>query len=76
MINGFIGGIGGLEIIFLLVPALVMFVLWLWAVVDIVRGNFTDPNQKIVWILIVIFIPFLGPILYFALGRSGRAQKN
>ncbi|QSS96544.1 PLD nuclease N-terminal domain-containing protein [Psychroflexus sp. ALD_RP9] len=27
-------------------------------------------NEKLIWTLVVIFIPFLGSILYLAIGRN------
>lgn len=52
--------------------ALLCLVLWVYALVDIINSRFSDENTKIVWILIVILIPFLGTILYFVLGREQR----
>jgi hypothetical protein len=52
--------------------ALLCLVMWVYALVDIIKSRFSDENTKIVWILIVILIPFLGTILYFVLGREQR----
>tara|TARA_R110000751_G_C13422814_1_gene440517 strand:+ start:153 stop:362 length:210 start_codon:yes stop_codon:yes gene_type:complete len=41
------------------------------ALVDIVRNDFRG-NNKIVWVLIVIFFNVFGSILYFALGKKQR----
>jgi len=30
-----------------------------------------DPGMKLVWIIVVLFLPILGPILYLVLGRGG-----
>lgn len=43
------------------------FVLWIVAIVDCVKG--TNPN-KVLWIIVIILLPFLGSILYFLLGRT------
>jgi hypothetical protein len=43
------------------------FIFWIVALVDCLKGN--SPN-KVVWIIVIILLPFLGSILYFALGRS------
>jgi heme/copper-type cytochrome/quinol oxidase subunit 2 len=51
------------------VLALFVLVCWLWALIDILRGEFSGIN-KIIWLLLVIFIPILGMILYFAIGRK------
>jgi len=41
------------------------------AIVDIVRSRIHE-NDKIVWIIIIIFIPILGSILYFLLAQNRR----
>ena len=43
------------------------FILWIVALVDCIKGN--SPN-KVVWIIVIILVPFIGSILYFALGKS------
>ena len=45
---------------------LVWFVLWIVAIVDCAKSN--NPN-KVVWIVVIILLPFLGSILYFLIGR-------
>lgn len=52
------------------------FILWLLALVDVLRNNFKGQNEKLIWVLVVIFIPFLGPILYFFVGRKNRIKLN
>jgi hypothetical protein len=39
------------------------------ALIDCIKGN--SPN-KVVWIIVIILLPFLGTILYFLLGRGSR----
>jgi hypothetical protein len=39
------------------------------ALIDIVRNEFTG-NNKIVWLLVVLFGNFLGAVLYFIIGRK------
>jgi multisubunit Na+/H+ antiporter MnhG subunit len=31
-----------------------------------------DMVMKLIWILVVLFLPLIGPILYLLLGRGGR----
>jgi hypothetical protein len=47
--------------------SILWFVLWIMAIVDCAKGN--GPN-KVVWIIAIILLPFLGSILYFLFGRS------
>ena len=42
-------------------------VLWIVALVDCLKSS--NPN-KVVWIIVIILLPFLGSILYFLIGRS------
>jgi len=44
------------------------------ALVDVLRNNFKD-NDKIIWILLIIFLPILGAVLYFLIGRGKRLKK-
>jgi uncharacterized membrane protein len=53
-----------------------IFALWIWALVDIIRCDFKDIGIKIVWFLLVFFIPFLGFILYAILGTSTKTPQN
>ncbi|MDP9174219.1 MAG: PLDc N-terminal domain-containing protein [Planctomycetota bacterium] len=52
-------GIGGL-----LLLALDIYVILL------IVGGGGDPMKKLVWILLVLFLPLLGPILYLLLARN------
>ena len=48
----------------------VAIVAWLVALVDIIRGRARlSHGQLAAWILIVIILPVIGTILYFAMGR-------
>ncbi len=51
---------------------LVTLVPWLIALVDVLRSEFTDRN-KVVWVLVVLLVPVVGWIAYFAFGM---AQKR
>ncbi len=52
-------------ILFVLLPA----VLWVIALVDILKSNFRNDN-KLIWILVVVFLPIIGAVLYFIIGRK------
>jgi len=51
--------------LFIIIP----LAFWIWALVDILKSDFTGSN-KIIWLLVVIFLPLLGIILYFVIGRK------
>lgn len=68
----FLGGVGGWEILILL---LIPFTLWLWALIDCLQSDF-DNNNKLVWVILIILVPLLGAILYLAIGRNQKVKKN
>ncbi len=43
---------------------------WLFTLVDIIRSEFTDSSNKIIWFFLVLFLPLLGMILYQLLGTG------
>jgi len=71
-------GIGLQEIIVmfiaLLIPVLAI-VLLIWALVDILKSEFTGSN-KIIWVVVVLLLPLLGSILYFAIGTKQKIVKQ
>lgn len=56
--------------IFILLPS----ILWIIALIDILKSDFRDTNGKIIWALVVIFLPVIGSILYFLIGKSQKIQ--
>ena len=69
-----VAGIMGLS--FLLMMSLIMlaaFAFWIWALVDILRNEFTGSN-KIIWLLAVVMVPLLGMILYWFIGREQKIR--
>ena len=64
----FIGGIVGTII------AIVTTVFWLWMLIDCITNAALTGTEKIIWILVVLFLHFLGALLYFFIARGGRAS--
>ena len=70
----FLGGVGGWEILLLLLIPL-LFALFLWPLIDCLKSDF-DNNNKLVWVILIILVPLLGAILYLAIGRNQMVKKN
>lgn len=60
---------GGLLITLFVIVFVLM--LPLLALISALMNDFPG-NEKIIWILIIIFLPFLGSVLYFLIGRDKR----
>lgn len=50
---------------------LIVLIADLWAVVSVLQSN-VSTGKKVLWILIVFFLPVLGFILWLLLGPRGR----
>ena len=62
-------GLGAVMVIGFLV------VFWLVTLVDILKNDFTNPINKVVWILLVIFLPVIGVLLYYVVGKGQLVAK-
>jgi hypothetical protein len=50
-------------------------VLWVWAIVDCATKEPSEGNDKIIWILVIVFANWIGAILYYAIRRPERIRK-
>lgn len=56
--------------LFLYAMIFAIFILWLWALIDILTSKFQESLMQVVWLLVVFFLPLLGVILYLLIGRG------
>lgn len=48
---------------------LIILIIDVVVVIDILKSN-KDMEKKVLWIIAVIFLPLLGPILYYVIGKK------
>jgi hypothetical protein len=65
--------IGPWQIILILVAVFLGFLLTIIALIDVLKSQFNG-NDKIVWLLVVLFTNFFGAILYFLIGRNQKIK--
>jgi hypothetical protein len=46
-----------------------IFIVDVVVIIDIIRSN-KDSEKKILWVIAVVFLPVLGPLLYYFLGKN------
>jgi len=66
------GIIGLFAILFLATIGLLAFIFWIWMLIDAIQNRSLSGTEKIVWVLVIIFLHFLGALIYFFAGRSNR----
>jgi hypothetical protein len=42
----------------------VLFVFWIWMIIDCAKRNFKNNVEKIVWIVVIIFVNWIGALAY------------
>ncbi len=47
----------------------IVLVIDIVVIIDIIRSS-KDTEKKILWIIAVVFLPILGPILYYVVGKK------
>ena len=67
--------IGPWQIILILVAVFLGFLPTIIALIDILKSEFTG-NNKIVWLLMVLFTNVFGAVLYFLIGREQKLKIN
>lgn len=69
-----LGFIGPQETVIILLISLFLMIFPLIALIDILRSDF-EGNNKLIWVIVVIFFNLLGSILYFLIGRNQKLNK-
>ena len=54
--------------------SILIAIFWLWALVDCIVKEPSEGNDKIVWTIFIIFVPFVGALLYYFVRRPERIK--
>jgi len=57
----------------LMLVGVLPIILIIFCLFDITRSTFKDSLNKLLWTIIIVFVPIMGSILYLVLGRSQKA---
>lgn len=64
-----------LLLIVLLIPvALFLIGFWVWMLVDCLRYESSEGNDKIVWLLVIVFTKLIGAAIYYFVRRPQRMR--
>ncbi|MDB6020130.1 MAG: hypothetical protein JWR19_4619 [Pedosphaera sp.] len=52
---------------------IVCFIFWIMMLVDCIKNDRLSSNEKIIWVLVILFLHALGALIYFLVGRNKMA---
>ena len=55
---------------------ILLFAFWIWMLVDCITKEPSQGNDKIIWILVIIFTHFIGAFLYLLIRRPERIREH
>jgi hypothetical protein len=64
---GFVGGIAAL---FFLAIAILVFVFWIMMLIDAIKNPRLTSNERIIWVIVIVFLNWLGALIYLLAGRN------
>lgn len=53
-----------------------LIVLWIYTLIDVLRNDFKSSINKLIWIIVILFLAQIGSILYLIFGRKQRIRKE
>jgi heme/copper-type cytochrome/quinol oxidase subunit 2 len=59
-----------------LILSLGMIGFWVWTLIDLLRAEFEEEHNKIIWLLLVIFLPVIGVILYWLIAPEQKVGSS
>ncbi|MBD0777022.1 PLDc N-terminal domain-containing protein [Maribacter sp. ANRC-HE7] len=66
----------GIGQILILIAMAVLAIAPVVAIIDITKGRFKGANDRLIWILVVLFLNPLGTLLYFLMGKDQKISKG
>ena len=71
------GDLGGVIFVLMLLAviiptAIALFVFWIWMLISAVQNNGLTEGEKIAWVLVIVFVHWLGALIYFFVGHPKR----
>ncbi|GAB3895165.1 hypothetical protein GCM10028803_11290 [Larkinella knui] len=70
----FLDTLAGTEFVFLLLFLLIPVLIPVIALIDILRSEFRQSTDKLIWVIVVLCLNIVGVLLYAMIGRNQRIE--
>lgn len=68
--------VGGILGIFALLAmgliGLCVFAFWIWMLIDAITNKGLNDTEKLIWVLVILFVHLIGALIYLFVGRPKR----
>jgi len=61
-----------LTILFMLTFGFGAFVLWIWTLLDCIKNEPSEGNDKVVWVVVIAVMNWIGALIYLIVRRPQR----
>jgi hypothetical protein len=51
-----------------------LFAFWIWMLIDCIQNEPSEGNDKIVWLLVILLLQWIGAVIYFLVRRPQRMR--
>ena len=59
-----------------LLCSIVGFALWIWMLVDCIKNEPSEGNDKLIWILVIVLVGWIGALVYLLIRRPQRIEAE
>jgi len=66
---------GGMEWILVLL-GIFLIAFPIWAIVDVIRSDFKQPDNKLLWVLLIIVLPLIGSVIYYYMRDKQKIARS
>ncbi len=49
-------------------------IFWIWVLIDCLTKEPSEGNDKVAWVLFILFVPLLGALIYYFVRRPERVK--
>ncbi|WP_145313567.1 PLDc N-terminal domain-containing protein [Gimesia fumaroli] len=54
---------------------ILQLVMWIWMLVDCLKNEPSEGNDKVIWVLLMVFLGIIGSLLYYFIRRPQRIEQ-
>lgn len=56
--------------------AIVATIFWVWMLIDAIQNEPSEGNDKLIWVLVLLFTHMIGALIYFFVRKSKRPPRR